>query len=234
MRGEIGLLESWEDFRLADLAVSRGTLVRKLTHQANWRGGLDTGQSPSGFEHRHILAGLEGDGALGGSQHFPIGRFHAELHLVGWTVVFIKKAALARDFFTGKPSTLLGIIRKADALQELIEAIQAGIRLVFWQRGIPHIDGCGTGLDKRRLDTQLAGGVAMVELEPLHVVERLVAVEDIAEFPRRIEIHPVELTLDFLAIRKKKDVVAELLPAIAPDARGHILRGDFIAGGAGL
>lgn len=149
-------------------------------------------------------------------------------------MVFIKKATRARDFFTGKTSALLGIVREADALQELIEAIQAWIRLVFGQRGIPHIDGRGTGLYKRWLDTQLAGCVAMVELEPLHVVERLVAVEDIAKFPRRIEIHPVELPIDFLAIREKKDVVAELLPAIAPDAGGHILRGDFIAGGAGF
>ena len=189
--GEIGLLESRENFRLADLAVSRGTLVGKLTHQTHRRGGLDAGQCPRGFEHRHILAGLEGDGALGGCQHFPVGSFHAELHLVGWAVIFIKKTALACDLFTRKPGAFLGIIRKADALQELIEAIQARVWLVFGQRGIPHIDGRGTGLDEVRLDAGQAGGVAMVELEPLHIVERLVAEKDIAEFPRRVEIHPV-------------------------------------------
>ena len=43
LRGEIGLLESWEDFRLADLAVSCGTLVRKLANQSHRRDGLDAG-----------------------------------------------------------------------------------------------------------------------------------------------------------------------------------------------
>lgn len=170
----------------------------------------------------------------GGRQNLASGGFHAELHLVGGAMVLIEQAALAGDFLSGKPSALLGVIREAHPLEEFVEAIQAGIRLELGQRGIPHIDGRGTGLYKRWLDTQLAGCVAMVELEPLHVVERLVAEEDIAKFPRRIEIHPVELPIDFLAIREEEDVVAELLPAIAPDARGHILRGDFIAGGAGF
>ena len=228
--GEIGLLESRENFRLADLAVSRGPLVGKLANQAHRRGGLDAGQCPRGFERRHILAGIEGDGVFGGCQHFPVESFHAKLHLVGWAVVFIKQTARARDRFTRKPSALLGIIRKAHALQELIEAIQARVWLALGQRGIPHIDGRGAGLDEGGLDAELAGGVAMVELEPLHIVERLVAEKDIAEFPRRVEVHPVELPIHFLAIREKEDVVAELLPAIAPDAGGHILRGDFIAG----
>ena len=66
----------------------------------------------------------------------------------------------------------------------------------------------------------------------MHVVERLVAEKDIAELPRHIGVHPVELPVHFLAVGEKEDVVAELLPAVAPDARRHILRGDFIAGGA--
>ena len=43
LSGEIGLLEMRENLRLADLAVSRRTPVRKLTHQSNRRDGFDAG-----------------------------------------------------------------------------------------------------------------------------------------------------------------------------------------------